>query len=256
MSTDITHVKRLHRELAILGETLAGVAHTIRNVLNGLEGGAYVLQSGLRRQDPMLAEEGWNMVRENVDLIAHLVKDILYCAKERKPEYEKVNVNEISRQVHGLFEKKAREMGIEFIIEDDDKIGEAIVDRMGIHSALTDLVTNAIDACLADKEKLHHLIRLRTGYTNENIFIEVSDNGIGMNQEVKDKIFKGFFSTKGGKGTGLGLLKVAKVVREHGGNLSLNSYPGIGTTIRINIPRYPIAIDAGYCENRATTFAT
>jgi PAS domain S-box-containing protein len=239
MSTDITEVKRLHRELAMLGETLAGTAHTIRDILNGLEGGAYVVQSGLKRADPDLADQGWKMVKENVDLASQLVRDILYCSKERAPEYAEVDPKEIVDQVHGLYEERANKRGIDLVIDLDDKMGLATLDRKGIQAVLTNLVSNGIDACQADRQKNKHWVRLKAGFDESGLVFEVADNGIGMDEEIREKAFKGFFSTKGGQGTGLGLLITEKVIREHGGTISVESQPGEGTVICVRLPRYP-----------------
>ncbi len=240
MSTDITEVKRLHRELAMLGETLAGTAHTIRDILTGLEGGAYVVQSGLKRREPELADQGWKMVKENVDMVAQLVRDILYCSKERAPEYEEVNPNDIVSQVHGLYGKKAIERGIDFSIHRDNEMDRAILDRKGIHAVLTNLVSNAIDACQSDRQqKAKHWVRLKVVCHGDNLVFEVVDNGTGMAKEIKEKMFHGFFSTKGGQGTGLGLLITDKVIREHRGDIFVESQPGEGTVIRVRLPRYP-----------------
>lgn len=239
MSANITVVKRLQRELATLGQAVAITAHSVKNILNGLQGGAYVVQSGLRRGDHVLARRGWEMVKEGVDLVGEFVKDILLISKQRIPEYEDVMANDLVRQVWNLFEKRFSDMNIEFILEaDTESHGPVSMDRRGIHTALTNVVANALDACLEDKTKHRHRVVMRVRDQGpDGVLYEVQDDGGGVTPEVRERLFKEMVSTKGSRGTGLGLLVTNKIVGEHQGTLSLESEQGVGTIVRISLPR-------------------
>jgi PAS domain S-box-containing protein len=239
MSANISTVKRLQRELAILGQAVAVTAHSIKNILNGLQGGAYVVQSGLRRGDQLLARRGWEMVKESVDLVGEFVKDILLISKQRVPQYEDVMANDLARQVWNLFEKRFRDLGIEFVLEPDTGSHEAIsLDPKGIHTVLTNLVANALDACLEDKGKPSHRVVLRVSdQGSDGVFFEVQDDGGGIPSSVRERLFKEMVSSKGSRGTGLGLLVTHKIVEEHMGSLSLRSEKDEGTTVRVSLPR-------------------
>jgi PAS domain S-box-containing protein len=237
MSTNITEVKRLQRELVLMGQTVASMAHSIKNLLMGLEGGIFVVSTALEQKDDDLLMEGWDMVHRNVDKVSHMVKDLLYCAKQREHRFQKVDPTKIAREVFELFEDKAKTDEIELKLEVLDGIPEAELDPDAVHNLLSNLISNSIDACKFDFSKQEHWICLRTSPQKpDRILYEVADNGKGIPAEWRTKIFDNFFSTKGDKGTGLGLLVARKVVEEHNGEIGFTSEPGQGTTFRVSLP--------------------
>jgi len=243
MSTDISEMKRLQQEkltaerLAAVGETVAGLAHGIKNVITGLEGGMYVVNSGIRRNDNEKIRQGWEILEENIARISSFVKEFLDFAKGRTPKVTVVDPNRIARQVIDLFRDTASRSGIELQCSFGEGIGKAPLDEEGIHTALANLVSNALDACeMSDKKERH--VTLVTREKNGTLIYEVVDDGCGMDYDVKQKVFTNFFSTKkSGKGTGLGLLTTRKIVQEHGGRVSFESTEGVRTLFRLEFPR-------------------
>ncbi len=236
MSTNITEVKRLQGELAILGETIAGMSHTIKNILSGLQGGVYVLDSGLTRGKEDKIRAGWAMVKNNVEKISDLVKGILYASKERAPEYRVYSPAKLLAEVCDLYEVKARNEGVSLVRNFQDDIKPCFIDPSGIHSAVSNLVSNAIYACKNQNEEQSHTVTVSCMSEVETLVIQVSDDGEGMPEEVSKNLFKKFYSTKGSRGTGLGLVITRKVVHEHGGSIRVESELGVGTTFIIEIP--------------------
>ncbi len=237
MSTNITEVKRLQRELVLMGQAVAGMAHTIKNLLMGLEGGIFVVSTALEQKDDNLLMEGWDMVHRNVGKVSHMVKDLLYCAKDREHHFRRADPAAIAREVYELFEEKAKKDEIELRLEVEDTLPEAELDPDAVHNLLSNLISNAIDACKFDFSKQDHWICLRASQqVPDRLVYEVADNGKGIPAEWSDKVFDNFFSTKGDKGTGLGLLVARKVVQEHHGNISFTSEPNQGTTFRVALP--------------------
>jgi len=241
---DLRTFKRLEREkadadrLAVVGQTVAGLAHGIKNVLQGLEGGLFVVETAIEDHDDTLLARGWEMIQNNILRITALVKDLLSYSKERAPEYGRVDPNALAEEVCALFDLRAEEQSIQIVRDFDPNIDPILVDQRGIHTALTNLVSNALDACEIDPEERDHLIVVRTRQDpSDGVVFDVSDNGIGVDEDSQEKIFSVFFSTKGSKGTGLGLLVTSKIVHEHGGDISFDSAPGVGTTFTINLPR-------------------
>jgi signal transduction histidine kinase len=166
-----------------------------------------------------------------------LVKDLLSYSKERKPQYVKTDLNALAEEVCALFDARAEESSIAIVRDFDPTAEEILVDQRGIHTALTNLVSNAIDACEANESSAEHKIVVRTRRNPEGgIIFDVSDNGTGMDAEVQKKVFSVFFSTKGSRGTGLGLLVTSKIVQEHEGEISFESTPGVGTTFSLYLP--------------------
>jgi nitrogen-specific signal transduction histidine kinase len=240
MSTNITEVKKLQSELIMMGQSVAAMAHGIKNILTGLEGGMYVVGSGLTKQDKELIETGWEMVKNNVDKVSSLVKGLLYCSKERESEYEKIQPNQIARDVYELFREKTAREGLEFPLKLDESIGDAYLDPTGLHTVLSNLITNAIDACKFDFKESPHMMALKTQRGDDaSVIFEVSDNGKGIPTAWKGRLFENSFSTKGGEGTGLGLLVTRKVVMEHNGEIIFDSKEGVRTTFKVRFPIKP-----------------
>jgi histidine kinase len=243
---DLRTFKELEREkqasdrLAVVGQTVAGLAHGIKNILTGLEGGVFVVQTALEDHDDQLLPRGWNMVENNIGRISSLVKDLLSYSRERAPQYEETNPNALAEEVCALFDIKAREKSIVIERDFDPEAGrmfKVFLDQRGIHACLSNLVANAVDACETDTKAVAHRIIVKTVQDAEAVLIfKVSDNGAGMSEETKRKIFASFYSTKGSRGTGLGLMVTSKIVMEHGGEISFDSKEGVGTTFSIALP--------------------
>jgi signal transduction histidine kinase len=213
------------------------MAHSIKNIMMGLEGGIYVVNKGLEDKKQDEVKEGWEMVLLNFDKITHIVKDILYCSKEREPNLQKIKPNDIAREVYKLFKDMAASYAIEIRLDLDDKVRDAVIDPEGFHTVLSNLVTNAMDACKIDVWKDEHVVEIRTRKRSDrSTVIEVADNGIGIDKDLKTHVFEDFFTSKGDKGTGLGLMVTQKILKEHGGNITFRSRPGQGTTFVATFP--------------------
>jgi signal transduction histidine kinase len=250
MSLDISEVIQLQEKLAqaerekieverfaAVGQTVAGLAHGIKNILMGLEGGMYVVNSGIQREDNDLVANGWNMLQNNITKISTVVKEYLQFARGSEIQVQMANPVGIAREVYELYRDLAEQSGITLTADFQDGVNDAPLDAEGIHSCLANLISNAIDACeFSDKKKKK--IELKCHEKNGTIVYEVTDNGTGMDYEVKKKIFSNFFTTKAsGQGTGLGLLVTRRIVFDHGGEVSFDSVLGKGTTFTIELPR-------------------
>jgi signal transduction histidine kinase len=238
--TDITEIKRLQEELTSMGRAVAGMAHRIKNILMGLEGGIFVVNTGMELNDKQMLKEGWEMVERNVGRVSQLVKDLLYCSKERAPRFkENVCPQEIATEITRLFSNTFKEASIDVKLDFQQPPIRGIFDPDGIYNMLNNLVGNAIDACRFDlnENKKRHLITIKCASGEDNsLVIEVSDNGPGIPADVRERVFEDFFSTKGTEGTGMGLLVVKKVAAEHGGDVTLSTETDQGTTFCITLP--------------------
>ena len=239
---DLRPIKLLESEkleaerLAAVGETVAGLAHSIKNVLQALEGGMYAVRSGLAKKKEERVLKGWQIIEKNFDKVTGLVKDFLSFSKGRLPKTQMVDLNQLVKEVVTLYKDVAHESNVELVADLDNRIQPAALDPSGMHTSLTNLLSNAIDACQLS-EKGHGRATIRTREENGVLILEVIDDGCGMDYDVKRRVFTTFFTTKGGGGTGLGLLTTRKIVQEHGGKISLQSEPGQGSTFRIELPR-------------------
>jgi signal transduction histidine kinase len=229
--------------LATIGETVAGLAHFIKNILTGLRGGRYMVNRGMEADKPKMLKDGWDMVERNIERVSDLVLDLLRYSKERIPERTICEPNQLAEEVVELYQERAKEHGIVLSTDLDDQVWEAYWDKNGIFRVLLNLVSNAIDACIYDPDtskKFKVVLKSRfekDPKKGEIIVFEITDNGIGMSKDVKKKLFTRFFSTKGGKGTGIGLLVTQKIIKEHGGTISAKSREGKGTTFSVRLKR-------------------
>jgi signal transduction histidine kinase len=136
-----------------------------------------------------------------------------------------------------LLREMAAEKGVTLRSELDEAVGVESLDRATVYRAVLNLVTNAIDACTESESG--DLVIVRTRSNSGEVVLTVEDNGIGMTEEVRSRLFARFFSTKAGKGFGLGLAVVKKIVEEHGGTVEVESELGRGSLFRLRLPRMP-----------------
>ncbi len=232
---------RLER-LAGVGETVAGLAHCVKNILNSIQAGAYVLDQGIQGRESEDVTKGWDIVKRNNKLMNELLMDLLTYSKERKPVRRPADLNEVCREICDMMAAKAQAAGAEIHCEPDADMPEIQVDSTGIQRCLSNLVTNAIDAM--DKEQ--GLIVIATRWLPEGNLAEirVADNGAGIPPDHQRQLFDLFFSTKGAKGTGLGLAVTRKIVEEHGGSIRLSSEVGQGAEFIISLPVTRRALEA------------
>jgi signal transduction histidine kinase len=228
--------------LAAIGQTVAVLSHHIKNILQGLRSGGDILKAGLAEDplDRILLQQGWKIVEKNQGKIYDLVMDMLTFSKEREPGVEKVDVNAVVSDVLELVQGKAQARGIRI----ETRPGELPVtqaDPEGLHRALLNVVSNALDA-LEERTNPPPLLAVATtleaGTDNRGDWVRilVRDNGVGIPPEQLASIFKPFQSTKGARGTGLGLAVSRKILREHGGDIHVRSDPGKGSVFMLRFP--------------------
>ncbi len=241
---DLREIKGLEKELlkserlAAIGQTVAGLAHGIKNILHGLKGGSYLVDIGIKKDESEKLKKGWEMIKRNIGRTSNLVMDLLSYSKEREPEFATCLPNQIADDVCALLQDKARENNVKLVKHFDDSIGEVSMDLNSVHEVLLNLMSNAVDVCLFDEDiRKNFQVDLKTTSEKDNVIkFEISDNGIGMDEDVIKKLFTSFFSTKGHRGTGLGLMVTRKLIEEHNGTIDVNSKPGKGTTITVRLP--------------------
>jgi len=248
MSTDITAVKVMEKEkreaerMAAVGETVSGVAHGVKNILMGLEGGMYAVNTGIQLGDDDRIAKGWSTMEENVNRISEFVKEFLDFAKGRATVVTPLDPNAPARQVVDLFQERAAQAGIRLEADLREGLDSFPLDGDGIHTCLANLVSNAIDACLVAESEREFVVTLSSREEDGTLIYEVADNGQGMDYEISRKVFSKFFTTKGSdRGTGLGLLTTRRIVHQHGGHISFTSREGEGSVFRIEFPRQALS---------------
>ena len=246
ISKDVTLEKKLQRELvqsqkfAAIGQAVTAIQHAIKNVLNSLKGGVYLARDGTAKENTQQAEEGWAMVEEGIERIRNLSQNMLNYAKQWKRELRRVDINELIVKIGEEHRQIAAERGVTLRCEVPEGLPVVLCDSKLIHMAVTDLVVNALDACIetapSGDARSEVVLKNSLNQDGNSIVMEVRDNGCGMNEETKRSIFIPFFTTKMARGTGLGLALTARVINVHGGEISVESEPGRGTTFRVHLP--------------------
>ena len=224
--------------LAAIGQTITDLAHAIKNIAGGLKGGTFVLEKGIELSHQEYLMQGWEMIKSNVDKITNLSLDLLNYAKGTELKYQLADPNHPAREVVNLMAPLAKEQGVDLSIELERDLKEIYFDPELIHRCLLNLVKNAIDACKTeDSYNQIKKVCLRTRKKRDwGVEYRVVDNGSGMKNEIKKKIFQRFFSTKGSGGTGIGLMTTKKIIDAHKGMIAVKSKQNVGSEFIIRIP--------------------
>ncbi len=224
--------------LAAVGQTIAMLSHHIKNILQGIRGGSYLIEMGLAQHDEDVVRKGWTMVDRNQGKISTMVMDMLTFSKEREPDPMPGDINKTVAEVVELAQAKAAETNVTVEWHAGEEIPVFSFDPEAIHRAVLNIVTNAVDACEEDPAGK---VTIATCYSPAEslVRITIEDNGVGIAEEDLDKIFTIFVSTKGSRGTGLGLPVSQKILKEHGGEIFVTSTIGQGSRFTLELPALP-----------------
>ncbi len=211
--------------LAAIGETVANLSHAIKNILQGLRGGADAVELALNRDRTEMAKEAWPIVSRNLDRIFSLTMNMLAFSKQREPEVELQNPHGVVKEAVELIQPQCERRRIALKVDLDPAAPPIPMDGNAVHQALMNLLSNALEA-VADKSGE---IAIRSRYLPQEhaLEIHIADNGPGVPATERQRIFEPFHSTKGQRGTGLGLAVARKIAREHGGDVTLAPPPPV-----------------------------
>lgn len=236
-----------------LAERMAAVSHAIKNILQGLRGGADAVEMSIARGDLAMARQGWPILARNLDRIAALTLNMLAWSRERPLDREPIDLNALIREVVSSVASESRRIGATIEVSLDDSMPPAHVDPTAIHQALINLILNAIEAVPAKGGRIR--ITSTMSAEGDHAVIGVEDNGPGIPADIRDRLFQPFVSSKGQRGTGLGLAVTRMLVAAHGGTIShVDGRPGTtstadrsggGTRMEITIPLHAPADDPG-----------
>ncbi len=238
--TQFYHAMLQAERLATMGQTIANVSHHVKNILQGISGGNYLVEDGLASDNLDVVKRGWAIVKKNQYRISNLVMDMLSFSKEREPEMAQHDVHQIVSDIVELMNSRAKDSGVKLTFNSSTDSMFAMCDSEAIHRALLNVVTNAIDAVAAsekaDIDPPHVQIQCELDSSRQRIQLHVIDNGVGIAEDQVQRIFAPFHSSKGARGTGLGLPVSQKIMREHGGDIQVQSELGIGSRFTLYWP--------------------
>jgi signal transduction histidine kinase len=238
------HHAMVHAErLAAIGQTITALSHHIKNILQGLRSGSDILKMGLSEKNEAMLQQGWRIVEKNQGKIYDLVMDMLSYSKEREPAIEDTDLNQVVRDVLELAKGRATELSARLETRLDSGLPRVPADPEGIHRAVLNIVGNALDA-VEERKNGHVAVATMLEADRAWARIVVLDNGVGIAPAKLIDIFKPFVSSKGAKGTGLGLAVSRKILREHGGDILAQSQPGKGSKFILRLPlKSPLSVD-------------
>ena len=234
---DITELRKMQGNLSSLGLMVGTISHSLRGCLTGLNASLYLIESGFYRNKPAHIEEGLDVTKLMADRIRKLVLDILYYSKERDLQLEEVKVWQFVKEVAVYLENRIRAADIEFITDFSAAVGTMAIDTEAIRSGLINILENALEACIEDTRNIDHRIRFDALVDKSLVHFTVSDNGPGIDKEQAGKMFQLFGSTKGKRGTGIGLFVTRKAILKHGGKITFDSNTNEGAKFHIVLPR-------------------
>jgi signal transduction histidine kinase len=221
--------------LAAIGQTIAAMSHHIKNIMQGVRFGADLVRTALKDDDKELLGKGWKLVERNQSRIDVLILDMLSYSKEREPSIESTDLNELCEDVLGLLRGRANERGVTLDWRPGSGVSAVPCDSEGIHRAVLNIVSNALDA-VEDRPNPRVAVQTILEPAGDWAKIIVVDNGPGIAEDALDDIFKPFVSSKGSRGTGLGLPVSRKILREHGGDILVQSVVEKGSKFSLRIP--------------------
>ncbi len=220
----------LHAErLAAVGEMVAGIAHEIGTPLNVISGYAEDLLSQLEDDE---TNADLNVIVNETGRIADLVRGLQDFARPQPPAHDWIDLRDAATEIARLLRGAAHTDGVRIDVQSTAEPVRVYVDPHAIKQALLNLVVNAIHASDEGSRVCVQILM-----DNGNTLVKVTDEGHGMEKDVRERIFDPFFSTKApGQGTGLGLAIVRRIVEGHGGEITVASTPGVGSCFEISLP--------------------
>ena len=234
LTATLARTRLQHERLAAMGETVASISHSVKNMLQGLRSGAGAINLALGRGDLELAREGWPILARNLDRVYALTFNMLAWSRTNAPEISMVQIKPIIEDAIALVRGACQRRTISIQANVEEDMPPIPIDATAILQVLLNVLNNAIDA---SPSKTGTVV-LDVSIPNSGEFVEltITDNGCGISGGSKEEVFHAFHTTKGQRGTGLGLAVARKIILEHKGEIELIDAKISGMTCRITLP--------------------
>ncbi|MBC8202651.1 MAG: FHA domain-containing protein [Planctomycetes bacterium] len=234
LTANLVRTRLHHERLAAMGETVASISHSVKNILQGLRSGAGAIELALGRGDLELAREGWPILARNLDRVYALTFNMLAWSRAGHPEISLVNLSMIIEDAVALVRGAGERKKVAIRVDIEEDMPPIPVDQTAILQVLLNILNNAVEAAPSKTGIVAILASIpRAG---DLVKIAIEDNGPGIDSSQREAVFRAFHSTKGQRGTGLGLAVSRKIVLEHQGTISILDAPHGGTLFNIYLP--------------------
>ena len=230
----------MNSRLAAMGETVAAISHGIKNILQGLRGGTDAVAVALQRDDLEMAGRGWNVLARNLDRIQSLTMNMLGFVRSRAFDIERVNLEELMTEVSELLVSQTTRADVRLEMTLPETLPPVPLDASAMLQAMLNLLSNAIDATPRGG-----LVTLNAEYDLEKdaFLIDIKDSGGGIDPLIRERLFEPFVTSKGQRGTGLGLVVSRRILEQHQGTLECLESGASGTMMRMTLPGNPAERD-------------
>lgn len=222
-------------KLATIGYTLTALAHQLKNILTAMVTSVDLIEKSLEKKQYTTIEKAWPVLKRTSIYILEFVQDLLLFSKPRTPQKIYCNFNEITSKLKEIFNDLFSTRGIKLNIDTSKVKSPVFVDPNGIFHCLTNLIINAGESVQQKNGEVSIIAELKK--QKNMLVITISDNGSGIPEEEIPFIFNPFYSSKGYKGTGLGLAVTKKIIEEHNGTIEVKNNPEGGAKFIISIPQ-------------------
>src|SRR5574341_1515324 len=235
--------RRQLQRIEAVGRLAGGVAHDFNNLLTVIIGRCQLLLMRRRRDDPDYQD--LDLVEGTAQRAANLTRQLLVFSRKQTLAPQVLNLEAVVTGVTAMLRRLIGE-NIELVATFDPHLGSVTADPGQLEQVIVNLAVNARDAmpgggrpAVETRDLDAAFVRAHPGSTaGPHVLLQISDTGIGMDEETRQRVFEPFFTTKApDQGTGLGLSTVYGIVKQHGGSIAVESQPGLGATFRIYLPR-------------------
>jgi signal transduction histidine kinase len=254
---DVTEIRALGSQLlraeklATVGVIASGIAHEVGTPLGVVRGRAELLARRFGPEQP--ESKSTAVILEEIDRISRIIRELLDFARVAQAEVAPVAIEAVASTVAELLAFEARKRKVSIGVEVASGLGPLAANADQLKQVLVNLVLNGMDACGPGGRVL---IKAQPGEREGMAILEVADDGAGIPEDLRHRVFDPFFTTKKrGKGTGLGLTVVSQIVRNHGGEIDLESAVGRGTRVTMTWPLGAAQTEGRHAETERRTYS-
>lgn len=213
--------KDLHGLLHSQGELIGSIAHDLKGLINGIEGGMYFISSGMKKEKPERISQGHEMMKRNLDRIRRTVASQLYYVKDREINWSELTLRDLVSSAVEALQGRADELGVRV----DVKVGQGALegDEFGMRSMLVNVLDYALEVCHRCKQERAAAVRVCAESTEEWAIFDLRTEGFCMEQETRTLALADTYMPRGVDRSHLGLFIASKIARKHKGNVEIEA---------------------------------